>query len=275
VPKSARTVRRLLALALGAAVTAGLTLVVTDAQAAAVALPTPNAVWDYQIGGARTKPTVTVLSRDRGDEAGPVAGLYNICYVNAFQTQPIDEEIAWWRSHNLLLQDAGGDDVIDGEWNEILLDIRTDAKRQAIATKLDEWIDGCADAGYQAIEPDNLDSFTKTDLLTPANAIALIRLLIAHAHQRGLAIAQKNAIGSTDEGGVGTAGRDAGLDFAIAEECGHYHECGNYQALYGNRVYVIEYSKADFTAACTAVGSQLSVVRRNRDVTPSGPFEVC
>src|SRR5262245_46420773 len=62
-------------------------LLVTSDAAAAVALPPAHAKFDYQIGGAYAPPSgVRVVSRDH--DAQPASGLYNICYVNAFQAQP-------------------------------------------------------------------------------------------------------------------------------------------------------------------------------------------
>lgn len=66
--------------------------------------PAANVTFDYQIGGAYTPPAgVGAVSRDRGDD--PADGLYNVCYVNAFQTQP--DALGWWEKNNpdLLLRD--------------------------------------------------------------------------------------------------------------------------------------------------------------------------
>lgn len=275
--------RRVLALALGALLTTGLFASTAEAQEAqigvsrvdAVTPPAANAKFDYQIGGAYTPPSgVTVVSRDRQDD--PASGLYNICYVNAFQTQPIQSEIDMWRSKGLTLKDSRGKEVVDGQWDEILLDITTDAKRRAVADVVNGWIDGCAADGFKAVEPDNLDSFSRSqNLIDEQDAIAYISLLISHAHSKGLAIAQKNTIGDLGDGGIGTAGRDAGLDFAVAEECGRYTECDGYRELYGNRVIVIEYTTSGFNKACTAVGASVSVVRRDTAVSPNGPYQAC
>ena len=133
------------------------------APATEVALPTPNLGWDYQIGCAFTPARrVGVVSRDRN--AAPSPGDYNICYVNAYQTQP-DEQDFWmddpahWR---LVLTDENGDPVVDpivdGEWAEFLLDTGRAGKRAALADVVGEWIDGCAADGFDAVELDNLDS---------------------------------------------------------------------------------------------------------------------
>ena len=265
-----RTVRHAIiagAAALAAAV--GITLQADAAttltsRAAAITLPPVNAAFDYQIGQAYPPPAgVRVVSRDRA--AAPAAGLYNICYVNAFQVQP--QEVAWWQQHHddLLLRDAGGGYVIDGAWDEIVLDIRTPAKRAALAAIVNGWIDGCAARGYQAIEPDNIDTYDRfDDLLTRDQAVAYLRLLAPHAHAAGLAIAQKNTTSLAGQG------RAAGLDFAIAEECGRWNECGDYTDVYGDNLIVIEYTSSAFKKACQAVGARVPVVRRDLDVTAPG-----
>lgn len=52
-----------------------------------------------------------MVSRDH--TASPAAGLYNICYVNAFQAQEGAE--SEWDS-DLLLRDSSGEIVYDGGW---------------------------------------------------------------------------------------------------------------------------------------------------------------
>ncbi|MEV0578117.1 MULTISPECIES: endo alpha-1,4 polygalactosaminidase [unclassified Streptomyces] len=248
--------------ALAAAAAACLLLPSTaSAGASAVSLPPPHAGFDYQIGGAYTPPTgVQVVSRDH--EATPAAGLYNICYVNAFQAQP-DAEGQW--DDDLLLRDASGEIVYDGDWGEAVLDIRTADKRQRIAAKVGGWIDGCAAKGFQAVEPDNYDTFTRfPDYLTANQAKAFIALLADRAHARGLAIAQKN----TAE--LAGAGKESGLDFAVVEECGAYGECDDFTAEYGSHVVVVEYTASGLSKACAGWGGELSIVRRDVDVSPAG-----
>jgi hypothetical protein len=98
--------------------------------------------------------------------------------------------------------------------------------------------------------------------------LAFAGLLIGRAHRVGLAIAQKNAAV------VARAGLRLGFDFAIAEECQAYDECGPYVSAYGREVIEIEYpdngGKPNFAAACRARGSRISIVYRDRDVTPAG-----
>ncbi|MEV4640565.1 endo alpha-1,4 polygalactosaminidase [Actinoplanes sp. NPDC049548] len=227
-------------------------------------LPPANAAFDYQIGGAYAPPSgVTVVSRDR--EAPVAAGIYTICYVNAYQTQP--GEAAWWQAEHddLLLRDDNGEYVVDGEWDEILLDISTPEKRTAVAAVVNGWIDGCARDGFRAVEPDNIDSYDRSGgKLDIEDSVAYLTLLAPHAHAAGLAIGQKN---TTD---LGTRGRDLGLDFAITEDCGRWDECTDYTDVYGDHVIDVEYSDSTFRKACRAVGATVSVVRRDLKVTAPG-----
>ncbi|MGW5568074.1 endo alpha-1,4 polygalactosaminidase [Streptomyces tendae] len=233
----------------------------TPADAATYTPPPAHAGFDYQIGGAYTPPAgVEVVSRDH--TAAPAPGLYNICYVNAFQAQPGAEQ-DW--DDDLLLRDANGDVVYDTDWGEAFLDIRTADKRERIAEKVGSWIDGCADKGFQAVEPDNYDSYTRAgDLLDAADAQGLIKLLADRAHSDGLAIGQKNTVE------LAPNREQNGLDFAVAEECGEWDECGDYTAEFGDRVIVIEYTAKGLSKACAGFGDELSIVRRDLDVSPKG-----
>ncbi len=255
--------RRLLLAALAAAlaVTAAVSVLNRNTAEAAVTLPPAHANFDYQIGGPYTPSAgVQVVSRDR--TAAPAAGLYNICYVNAFQVQP-GEQGQW--AADLLLRDAKGDLVIDEDWGEPLLDLRTADKRNRVAAKVNGWIDGCASRGYQAIEPDNYDSYTRSkNLLTAAQAKAYLTLLATHAHSKNLAIGQKNTVELAGD-------RDAvGLDFAVAEECGEWDECGDYVDAFGNNVIVIEYTDDGMDTACSGFADTLSIVQRDVDVSVPG-----
>jgi Glycoside-hydrolase family GH114 len=224
--------------------------------------PTDGANFDYQINEPYTPPSgVKIVSRDR--EAPPAPGLYNICYVNAFQAQP-DAEADW--DPDLLLRDANGDVVMDKDWGEALLDIGTEDKRERIADTVGGWIDGCATAGYQAVEPDNYDSYTRSeDLLTEDDAMAFIKLLADRAHAAHLAIGQKNTLE------LASHREDLGLDFAIAEECGQQRppECGDYTEAF-SKVIMIEYQDSALETTC-ADWQQPGVAIVRRDVEVSAP----
>ena len=237
-----------------------------DAATASLRLPPENGAFDYQLGGSYPPPSgVVTVSRDRTDQ--PASGLYNICYVNGFQVQP-GEESTW--AADLILRDNAGNPVVDPDWAEELLDVSSANKRRRIAQVLDGFLDGCASKGFDAVEIDNLDSYSRSGgRLTQDNAVALLALLSKHAHASGLAIAQKN---STE---LLPRRAEMGTDFAVAEECSRYDECAAYVTAYGAHVLMIEYRDADFTKGCAAYGATHAIVRRDLDlVTPSDPAYV-
>ena len=121
--------------------------------------PPTGTDFDYQLGGNRSVPDhVGIVVRDR--QARAAAGLYNVCYINGFQTQP--NEKRFWRKHWQLVLKKHGEPVVDEAWGEWLLDIRTGPKRKKLAGIMGRWIDRCAADGYAAVEFDNLDSFARS-----------------------------------------------------------------------------------------------------------------
>ncbi|HEY1277765.1 MAG TPA: endo alpha-1,4 polygalactosaminidase [Thermoleophilaceae bacterium] len=246
------------------------------AHAASHAPPPANAVFDYQIGGDYPLPPgVTVVSRDWFAGSAAADPVYSICYVNAFQTQADergvnrpDERSNWPRG--LVLTRLGDDPNWGGEY---LVDIRSRAKRRRAAAWVRQMVAGCAGKGFEAVEYDNLDSWTRFDD-TPLEgrvpfgkrqALAYARLLARLAHRRGLAVAQKNTADITRP-----QAHHVGFDFAIAEECSRYRECDRYGHVYGDHVIEIEYRRKDFRFACRTVGRRISVVLRDVEVSTPG-----
>jgi hypothetical protein len=230
------------------------------ASAPRVTLPPISGGFDYQLGGAYALPRgVEVLTRDSTDE--PVKGVYSICYVNGFQTQPGAE----WPSA-LILHTATGAALVDPGWpDEYILDISTVAKRQAVAQRIQRSIAGCRRKGFEAVEFDNLDSYSRSKgALTPADAIAYARLLVAAAHEDGLAASQKN---TAELAGVGK--RSIGFDFVTTEECDRYSECGTFTKVYGAHVYDIEYTdnlRGTIAAVCARKTTPKITIVRDRDL---------
>ena len=241
----------------------------------AVTLPPTAAAPDYQLGGAYPPASdVGVVGRDRSAE--PAEGVYSICYVNGFQTQP--GELESW-DDDLLLRGDDGDPVFDPDWpDEALLDTSTAARRDGIADAIIPWIRGCAQAGFDAVEFDNLDSYTRSDgALSLDDNLALASVLVSAAHDAGLAAGQKNAAED-----AAALHERAGFDFAVTEECAAFDECDRYTAVYGEHVIDIEYSDTlptSFAEMCADETSPSSMVLRDRDlVTPDDDayvFELC
>lgn len=231
-----------------------------------VALPPAGAGFDYQLGGASPVPDgVTVVARDSTET--PAEGVYGICYVNGFQTQP---GVEW--PDEMLVRTADGDPLVDPGWpDEHLFDLSTAAVRQAVAERQAATIDGCAASGYQAVEFDNLDSWTRSEgAFGEDDAVAFATLLVERAHAAGLATAQKNTAD------LGTRGRDEiGYDFAVTEECDRYDECPAYTDVYGARVFDIEYtddlrgSAAQVCARVDGLDPAPTTIVRDRDLVPA------
>jgi endo-alpha-1,4-polygalactosaminidase (GH114 family) len=241
--------------------------------AGSFAPPPANAGFDYQIGGDyRLAPGVSVVSRDWFSGGAADEPIYSICYVNAFQTQADergvdrpDERSNWPRQ--LVLTELGDDPNWGGEY---LVDIGSAKQRRRAGRWVRQMIDACARKGYEAVEYDNLDSWTRFDGTPLENrvpfekpqALAYARLLARVAHANGLAVGQKNAADVTP-----AQARRVGFDFAIAEECARYDECGRYRRVHGDRLIAIEYRRKDFRKACRNVGDDISVVLRDVEVS--------
>ena len=260
-----RAARSLALLALLVVPAAGTARLHTAVSAPSRVLPPLGTDVDYQLGGVAPVPAhVGIVVRDR--KARPTPGRYDVCYVNGFQTQA--NERAFWRHHwDLVLKEAGAP-VTDEAWGEWLLDLRTPDRRRALARIVGRWIDRCAADGFEGLELDNLDSWSRSHgLITQRQARAFAALLVARGHTVGLAVAQKNW--------AEWDGRAVGYDFAIAEECGRWHECGAYADHYGRRVLAVEYRRVDFDSTCHGFGARWAVVLRDRALTPQGVHRWC
>jgi hypothetical protein len=153
--------------------------------AASIALPPTTGAFDYQLGGSYPPPPgVTIVARD--STAKPASGIYSICYVNGFQTQPGTK----WPKR-LLVSNTRGTPLVDPGWpDEHLIDISTAANRRTAAARIARATDRCARTGFQAVEFDNLDSYSRSHgSLTLQDAVAFAKLLVSHAHAVGLAAA--------------------------------------------------------------------------------------
>lgn len=241
----------------------------TDAaDAAGVALPPSTGGFDYQLGGAY-EADVAVVVRDAS--AQPQPGAYSICYVNGFQTQP--DEAALWLDHpELLLSDAAGDLVTDPDWpDEYVLDPSTAEQRAGILDLLEPVLTGCAESGFDAVEIDNLDTWTRFDAIDEDGARSLAARYVEIAHASGLAIAQKNAAET-----AGTAHTELGFDLAVTEECGRYDECSAYTDVYGEHVLQIEYPESlaegglSFADICADPDRAPLTILRDMELVASG-----
>lgn len=227
------------------------------------ALPPAGGGFDYQLGAAYPPGAdVEVVVRDR--TAAPAPDTYSVCYVNGFQTQPGEADL-WLGEHaELVLRDESGEPLVDPEWpDELALDVSTPERRAGVLAVVGPWIDGCAEDGFDAVEIDNLDSYTRFERLAEGDAVALAAAYAARAHAAGLAIAQKNSaelLARRDE---------TGFDFALVEQCGEHDECDAFTDAYGDLVFAVEYDPAAFDQACERF-PDLAMVLRDLDLVGPG-----
>ena len=232
---------------------------------AAPQLPPTTGNFDYQLGEAYAPARgVTVVTRDSTSK--PAKGVYSICYVNGFQTQPGSH----WPT-SLILKTKSGTPLVDPGWpDEHIIDISTPAKRKTAAARIAKSTDLCASKGFAAVEFDNLDSYSRSEgALILSQAVLFAALLVKHAHSKGLASSQKNT------GELDTQGKmQIGFDFATTEECDAYNECGLFTKVYGAHVLDVEYSDnllGTFAQVCARKTTPPQTILRDRFLTtPSG-----
>jgi hypothetical protein len=264
LPRAVLLVALLVGLLGPGAVAAAPAAVAATAQDEHRPFPTTGSL-DYQLGGAYAPaPGVTVVVRDVTSHPAP--GLFSVCYLNGFQTQPGTLRSTWaGPRRSLLLRTASGSLARDPGWpDEVLLDTSTAHRHARIARVLARQVARCARKGFDAVELDNLDSWQRSHgRLTARDNLGLARRLIRAAHAHGLLVAQKNAVEITRRA------HRAGFDLAITEDCRRWHECGAYRRTYGARVLMVEYHRAAFRRSCAARHPGL-VVYRDHDLVRRG-----
>jgi len=187
-------------------------------------------------------------------------GVYTVCYMSA---GTIEE-------YRL---DAGEypDEVVGRalpDWpDERYVDLR---RLDVLGPIWEARLDACAEAGFDAIDPDNVDSYANDSgfPLTEDDAVAAMLWLADAAHSRGLAIGQKNAPELTPR-------LVDALDFAVTEECltqGWCEEMAAYVDV-GKPVLAIEYAEdgATLAALCPAAeAAHLSLLVTTLDLLGDG-----
>lgn len=230
----------------------------------------PNGAFYWQLQGDVTPARGSrVVDSDLFDTpASQVAkwrkqGLYPICYVNVGAVED-------WRD------DASSfpEDVIgaayEGWDGERWLDI---SQYWAFSDIIEARLDLCAQKGFLAVEPDNIDGYdneTGFDI-SRDDQLAYLRWLTGQAHQRGLAIGQKNAPDLIDDL-VGD------MDFALLESAwrdGFLADFKPYRKQ-NKPVFAVEYREdgASLNKMCGDIG-QLGFIGVLADYDLSGGIENC
>ena len=232
------------------------------------AAQTSGAAWDWQIG----RPPGPVAA---SDAAAPLLGLdpdavlaadvarlrargvVAICYVSVGTLED-------WRADAPAFPPEVVGRSYDGWPGERFLDIR---RLDVLLPLMEARFRRCADAGFGAVEPDNIDLHVNDTgfPIGSAEVVAYARVLARIVHRLGLRIAQKNAPDLAPD-------LVAHLDFAITENCLADGWCAAMApyAEAGKAVLAAEYDvpRARRPALCArarAAGLSLLFVRRALD----------
>lgn len=238
------------------------------AGAAAIWQPSAGATWQVQFSEPLDDDPLPVQVYDLDGfetSAETVADLHArgirvLCYMSMGTWEE-------WRP------DAGAypDAVLGNAWDdwpgERFVDIR---RIDLLAPILSARLDLCAAKGFDAVEPDNIDTYGNSAAvtgfpLTEQDQLAFDFWLAEAAHARGLAVGQKNAPELTDRL-VET------FDFAVTEAClsdGWCNEMLPYLEA-GKAVFAIEYTDrttaSEFLVMCSEAQQPFSFILKHREL---------
>ena len=194
--------------------------------------PTGKIAWDWQIGAGGDSNVVVPSGAVVMDVDGfnisaakisslKAQGIYTVCYLDVGSYEDGRPDSAQYPAYLKIYYDT--------PWKEWFLDINDVWKPNSVlATILNNRFKMCADKGFDAIEPDNLqnDENVKGGLITTQNQIDFNGWVADTAHQYGLAVFQKNGpdkILLKDKTGKMMVEKFDGI---LNEECQQYNECG-------------------------------------------------
>jgi hypothetical protein len=199
--------------------------------------PEPGTGWQWQLSG-ELDLTVDVPVYDVDGfttTAAQVAALHDrgvrvICYINVGAWEDFRPDADAFPAGIL-----GNGNGWEGERQ---LDIRAlDVIEPLMAARFDM----CADKGFDAVEPDNMDAYVNDSgfPVTYDDQLAFNRMIADLAHERGLAVGLKNDLDQIPD-------LVDDFDFAVNEECAAYDECAALSPFIeaGKAVFHTEYELA-------------------------------
>ena len=196
--------------------------------------PEPGTRWQWQLSG-RLDPTVDVPVYDIDGfdhKASAVADLHRrgrkvICYLSTGAWEDFRPDAGKFPAS---VRGKG-----NGWEGEYWLDIR---RTDILEPLMERRIEMCAEKGFDAVEPDNMDGYrNRTGFpLTAADQLRYNRLVARLAHRHGLAVGLKNDLGQIPE-------LEPDFDFAVNEQCAQYDECEELTPFVkaGKAVFHVEY----------------------------------
>ena len=178
--------------------------------------PEPGTDWQWQlIGEVDTSVDVPVYDIDGFEnDAAVVEELHArdvrvICYISAGAWEDFRPDADEFPEE--ILGEPNG-------WpGERWLDIRA---LDVLEPIMAERFDMCADKGFDAVEPDNMDAYVNDSGfdITADDQLAFNRMIADLAHERGLSVGLKNDLDQIPE-------LVDDYDFAVNEQCAQYEEC--------------------------------------------------
>jgi hypothetical protein len=207
----------------------------------------------YEVDGFETsRATVAKLHRK---------GVKVICYLDVGSWEEYRPDAAKFPKSSI-----GA--VYEGWPEERWLDIAHFHKFAAI---MEHRIAMCAHKGFDGVEPDNIAGWeNKTGFpLTRADQRRYNLWIARQVHRRGMAVALKNDPRQAKE----LVGH---FDFAVVEECFHYHECGMFKPFIGTgkAVFEAEYELAPSAFCEQAKALDFSAIRKGLELFAK-PWEPC
>jgi len=222
-----------------------------------------GAYWDWQLDSpvdfsVDVDVLVTDLMEASAEDVAALKarGVKTVCYVSVGSAESYRDDYGRFPPEVL------GNDYY-GWPDEKFIDIRA---RDAVLPIMRARIDECAARGFDAIEPDNMDTMWEDTgfELTREDWIAYMTEIAAHAHGKGLQIAQKNAPDFVDVF-VDT------FDFVIVEACFQYGFCEDFAPYLaaGKDVLAAEYPETgiDMAEVCAyAAASEIKFIFKAREL---------
>lgn len=241
----------------------------TDSGADSWWRPAKGITWDWQLESVDTSHDVQVYDIDWEESASIVSDLHSrgikaICYVSVGSYEEWRSDAEDFESHPEVLGK-----LYYGWPGEKFIDIRSSIVRDIMEARFDT----CRDKGFDAIEPDNQDVYDADSgfPLTRANGLEYAKWLAAQAHERGMAIVQKNASELADD-------LFELYDGALTEDCYDQENWCDDMDGYLDRnkpVFMCEYTDTgvNFENACDwALPLGYSPILKDRDLTTSVEF---
>jgi hypothetical protein len=222
-------------------------------------VPAPGTTWHWQLQGSLDVGLdVQVYNIDGFDtgastvEALARQGKRTICYISAGSWEQ-------WRPDASLFP-ASVLGASNGWPGERWLDIR---RLDVLGPIMTARMQLCADKGFDAVEPDNIDGFMNATgfELTAADQAVYNRWLARTAHSLGLSIGLKNDVEQAET-------LEPFFDFAINESCFRWQECESLGVFVAanKAVFHVEYDQpiSSFCPQANAMG--FSSMRKNLDL---------